>query len=349
MQIRWLRLLVVFAALWLVACAGRMVEDPDQVSQSQGARSLGHGVDIRRFMPFSKGNELARPDSSPSLRIASEHPRLDGAIALLPVYAAVAQAVYAGLDETQVREFVDCTNTVEAYKRLADGKADIFFGLAPSQEQREYAASKGLTLTETPIGKEAFVFFVHKDNPVRSLTQEQVRAVYSGRIAEWKELGGTDEPILALQRPENSGSYTTMLHIMKGETMPSPSHANQIKSDRDLYNHFGLSRGMADILHDVGGNKDKNAVGYSFRWYAQHFRPSFVSWFGGGRFNIRLLAIDGVDPTPKNIQSGAYSFTVPLLAVTARPLSAQGKNLLDWILGPEGQALLKRVGYVPLQ
>jgi phosphate transport system substrate-binding protein len=60
------------------------------------------------------------------------------------------------------------------------------------------------------------------------------------------------------------------------------------------------------------------------------------------------LAIDGVEPTPENIQSGAYPFTVPLVAVTARPLSAQSQRLLDWISGPEGQELLERVGYVPL-
>ena len=62
-----------------------------------------------------------------------------------------------------------------------------------------------------------------------------------------------------------------------------------------------------------------------------------------------MLAIDGIEPTPENIASGAYPFTEPVLAVTARPLSPQSKSLLDWILGPEGQDLIARIGYVPLR
>jgi phosphate transport system substrate-binding protein len=284
-------------------------------------------VDIEDYQPFSKDNRLARPASPPSLRIASDYPRLDGAIGSYPLYAAVAQAVYAGLDEETAGEIVDCTNTVDAYVRLIVGEVDIFFGMAPSREQREYAAAKGLTLTQTPITKEAFVFFVHKDNPVRSLTQAQVRAVYSGRIQNWKELGGPDERILAFQRPEGSGSQTTMLRIMEGEAIARPLRE-------------AVAAGMADILEVVAYRNRKNALGYSFRWYATVL---FVNP------DIRLLAIDGIEPTPENIRSGAYPFTVSRLAVTARPLNPQSKSLIDWILGPEGQDLIARIGYVPLR
>ena len=288
---------------------------------------VGHGVDIGDYLPFSQNNRLARPASTPSLRIASKYPRLDGAIALLPAYAAFAQAVYTGLDEESAIEIVKCSNTVLAYSRLVDGEVDIFFGASPSPEQRDSAAAKGLTLTETPIGKEAFVFFVHKDNPVRSLTQAQIKAVYSGRIRNWKELGGPDERILAFQRPAGSGSQTTMLRLMAGETMIKPLREEQ-------------SEGMGDIIIGVAEYRNRhNAIGYSFRWYATVLFSSP---------DIRLLAVDGVEPTPENIRSGVYPFTVPVLAVTARPLSPQSKKLLDWILGPEGQNLLARVGYVPL-
>ena len=289
--------------------------------------SVGHGVDTWNYKPFSENNLLVKPASPPSLRIESGHPRLDGAIGSYPLYAAFAQAVYAGLDETSAYGIVNCTNTVWAYESLADGEVDIFFGMAPSREQRDYAASKGLTLTELPIGKEAFVFFVHKDNPVRSLTQAQIRAIYSGRIRNWKELGGPDEDILAFQRPEGSGSQTTMLGIMAGETMINPLRQEM--------------QGMGDIILAVAEYRNrKNALGYSFRWYA-------TVLFANP--DIRLLAIDGIEPTPENIRSGIYPFTVYRLAVTARPLSPQSKSLLDWITGPEGQDLLERVGYVPLR
>ena len=291
--------------------------------------SVGHGVDIDRYLPFgdSEYNRLTQPASPPSLRIARSHPRLDGAIAALPLYAAFAQAVYTGLDKKSANKIVNCTNTVEAYQRLADDRTDIFFGAAPSREQREYAADKGLILTEIPVGKSAFVFFVHKDNPVTSLTQAQVKSIYSGRIRNWKELGGPDERILAFQRPENSGSQTTMLRIMQGEAMVRPL--------REEYH-----QGMGGIVLAVADYRNyENALGYSFRWYV-------TVLFSNP--DIRLLAIDGIEPTPENIRNGAYPFITSILAVTARPLSPQSRNLLDWILGPEGQDLLERVGHVPL-
>jgi phosphate transport system substrate-binding protein len=290
--------------------------------------SVGHGVETWNYHPFSEDNRLVQPASTPSLRIASDHPRLDGAIGAFPLYAAFAQAVYAGLNVHAARDIVSCTNTLRAYKRLAANEVDIFFGAAPSQEQREAAAAQGLSLTETPIGKTAFVFIVHQDNPVRSLTQAQIRAVYSGRIRNWKELDGPDEALLAFQRPEGSGSQSAMLRIMEGEAMVRP-----LREER--------SAGMGDIVLGVADYRNrKNALGYSFRWYV-------TTLFAHP--DIRLLAIDGVEPTPENIRNNAYPFTVPLLAVTARPLSPQGTSLLTWIIGPEGQDLLERVGHVPLR
>jgi phosphate transport system substrate-binding protein len=220
---------------------------------------------------------------------------------------------------------VACTNA-EAYKRLADGETDIVFGLAPTQEQRDYAAARGLNLTETPIGMEALVFYAHRDNPARSLTQAQIRAVYGGRVRNWKELGGSNEPILAFQRPKGSRSQTNMLRIMEGEAMISPP--------REEKGSAGDSRlVVAEYRNRI------NAIGYSFRWHAAVL---------DAKPEIRLLEVDGVAPTPENIQSGVYPLTVPILAVTARPLSPQSQSLLDWILGPEGRELLKRAGYVPL-
>jgi phosphate transport system substrate-binding protein len=310
-----------------LAAALHSVATRDLIRRGEEA-SVEHGVETRFYRPFSEGNRLVKPASPVSLRIEAHHPRLDGAIAAFPVYAAFAQAVYAGLDAAEAENIVTCTNTVRAYARLADGRTDIFFGAAPSPEQRGYAAAKGLQLSETPIGREAFVFFVHKDNPVRSLTQAQVRAVYSGRVRSWKELGGPDEAILPFQRPEGSGSQTALLRIMEGETLIRPLREEQ-------------ATGMGDIIIRVAAYQNrKNAIGYTFRWYATALFHSP---------DIRLLAIDGVEPTPENISNGAYPFTASLLAVTAGPLSAESKRLLDWITGPEGQSLLERVGYVPLR
>jgi phosphate transport system substrate-binding protein len=322
-------LAVSMPALILGARSTALGKGEPALSEDRGEEvSVGHGVPVWDYLPFTEDNGLVRPVSTPSVRISANYPRLDGAIAAWPVYAAFAQAVYKGLDENTVRAFVDCTNTVNAYQRLAEGAVDIFFGMIPSQEQRDYAASKGLTLAEVPIGKEAFVFFVHKDNPVRSLTLEQLRDVYSGRVTNWKELGGPDKRIMAFQRPEGSGSQTAMRTVMAGQSMREPQQEE-------------FHKGMAGIIQAAAAYRNRgNALGYSFRWYATvlYTHP-----------DIRLLAVDDVEPTAENIGSGAYPFTVPLLAVTARPLSAESQSLLTWITGHEGQDLLERVGYVPLR
>ncbi|WP_279401693.1 substrate-binding domain-containing protein [Piscibacillus salipiscarius] len=65
-------------------------------------------------------------------------------------------------------------------------------------------------LNMTPIGREAFVFFVHADNPVDSLKVEEIQGIYSGNITNWKEVGGEDVEIRAFQRPEGSGSQTML-------------------------------------------------------------------------------------------------------------------------------------------
>ena len=96
------------------------------------------------------------------------------------MYAAVAQAVYAGLDEESAQALVACHTTPRAYERLIDGEIDVFFGAQPSPAQVQAAAEAGVEFTLTPIAKEAFVFFVHRDNPVSSLTAQQLRAVSTG-------------------------------------------------------------------------------------------------------------------------------------------------------------------------
>ena len=102
-------------------------------------------------------------------------PRMDGATALYPVYAAFCQAVYPeSLGEmdywTEYHRVITCSTTSGAYKAIVEGERDIIFVAGPSEEQEAYAAERGVELVYTPIGREAFVLFVHPDNPVEGLT-----------------------------------------------------------------------------------------------------------------------------------------------------------------------------------
>ncbi len=109
------------------------------------------------------------------------------------------------------------TATIGGYYALATGEIDIMFGAYPSREQLNDAEKENTELLFTPIGREGFVFFVNKDNPIESLTSEQLRGIYSGQITNWAEVAGRDEAISAFQRNQSSGSQSALERFM-GDT-----------------------------------------------------------------------------------------------------------------------------------
>ncbi|MBQ2697321.1 MAG: substrate-binding domain-containing protein, partial [Clostridia bacterium] len=282
---------------------------------------------LYEYQPFREDNRLAVPDTPASLAIAENHPRLDGATAAYPFYAAAAQATYKGLDDYSVNDVVACSTTADAYERLFEDRIDIFFGAEPSAAQRAEAEQRGLTLHMTPLSREAFVFFVHKSNPVDSLTIEQVRAIYRREITNWKDLGGRNRAILPFQREEGSGSQTIMQKLMGEGGMAEPL----------TYEQQSMMGGMIDRVADY--RNAPGAIGYSFRYFTNEMYQNK---------EIKLLAIEGVAPTVENIKNGSYPFITDAYAVTTKEPTGHVKALLDWLTGPEGQALIEKAGGVPL-
>jgi phosphate transport system substrate-binding protein len=115
--------------------------------------------------------------------------------------------------------------------------------------------------------------------------------------------------------------------VMQGRTMAAPLRDEQVD-------------GMGGILSEVAEYRNSTAaIGYSFRWYATVMN---------GNPGIRLLAIDGVAPTPENIRNGSYPYTVDVYAVTAGTTNPNAAKVVDWVVSAEGQALIEKVGYVGL-
>ncbi len=228
-----------------------------------------------RHHPFDPDNTLVKV-TEPTLRIESDHPTLDGATALYPIYAAAVQATFRNYDRQRVRELIRASTTPKAYDRLIAGEVDLVFVAQPSDAQRAAAEAAGRPLVLTPIGREAFVFFVHADNPVDGLTSEQIRAIYTKRITNWKEVGGRDEKIIPFQRPQGSGSQTALeLKVMQSEKPAAP-----------LREEF--ARGMGGVIQQVAAYKNsREALGYSFRVFATAMNPDGA---------IKFLAVDGIAP-----------------------------------------------------
>ena len=152
-------------------------------------------------------NRLAKLDAAPTLSIADNFPSLDGATAFFPIYAAIAKETY----RTDYRRHVALSKTPEAYNKLIRGETDVIFVLQPSDGQLQAARDAGTELSLTPIAKEAFVFFVSERNSVSNLSAEQIQNIYLKKITNRNQVGADNSKILPFQRPEDSGSQTTMI------------------------------------------------------------------------------------------------------------------------------------------
>ena len=293
-----------------------------------------------QYEPFAPDTKAASLDEPSTLTLSEDALlRLDGATALYPVYAGFVQAVYPQGEYPLYAAtedgygLVTCSGTVGAYQRLIQGDADVIFAAAPSQEQLDMAAQAGVELHLTPIGREAFVFFVNSKNPVEGLTVEEIQGIYTGQITNWSQVGGKNQSIRPFQRQENSGSQSALLRLMEGLPLIEPEQEDRIS-------------GMGGIILDVADYRNySNAIGFSFRFYASEMEAND---------QIRLLALDGVPPAKETIRDGSYPISDSFYAVTAastgqpdpRESDPQLDAFLRWILSEQGQRIIEDSGYV---
>ena len=282
----------------------------------QSGEMKRQSVAVSENLPFSEPSGIVKIESD--VRLAGELPVLDGAAALYPMYSAFVHAVYPpdsvsynGTD-FMPGSAMQYSNTRGAYQAVAEGKADVIFCAKPSAEQLEYAKKRGVELELVPIGKEAFVFLVNRQNPVNDLTVEQVRGIYAGTYTKWSEVGGDDSYIDAVQRNTGSGSQTTMLTFMDGQEM---------------------HRSWLGALHG-------RAIGYSFRYYSSGIASNP---------QVKMLSLNGVYPDETHIADGSYPVSSCFYAVYDKANGNENiPKLIDFILSPEGQRIVSESGYVPL-
>lgn len=284
-------------------------------------------IDVKSYLPHQAESEL--PKIKSSLKLTDDLPVLDGAAALVPVYAAVIDNVYpegcvtfeGGVfsDDNYYGEnfardsAMQYKNTVRGYQAIVDGTTDILFCAAPSEAQKQYAKDKGVELIYVPIGLEGFVFFVNENNPVDNLTVEQIRKIYACEYTNWPEVGGANRMINPVTRLEGSGSQTTFEAFM---------------GDYPI--------GQKSPLAITGAS-----IGFSFRYYMDGIVENDA---------VKMLSLNGVYPSAENIQNRTYPIVAQFYAI----YRADNDNenipvLIDWLLSEEGQTLVEKTGYVRIQ
>ena len=273
-------------------------------------------IEISKFLPFDENSQIYKTKAD--LNLQGDLPIIDGAAALFPVFSAFVNATYpqgsVKFDGENLSEKsrLHYTNTRGAYKAVAEGLADIIFVAKPSKAQLEYAKSKGANLEFVPIGLEAFVFIVHKDNPVSNLSTAQIKEIYSGKITKWSQVGGANLRIDAVQRNEGSGSQSAMVAFMKDEKMK-----------RNPLGFFG------------------SAIGFTFRYYVE-------TLVANGK--VKMLSLNGVYPSVENIKNRSYPIIGEIYAVYDKNNKNPNiAKILEWILSPQGQEIIEKSGYVGIK
>ena len=287
-------------------------------------------INVDEYMPFREDSKIVKIDSK-TLKFTAddELPRIDGASAAFPVYSAFVNAVYPNTKETELHGGVfEYNTTSDGYRLLAQRNTDIFIGAGPSKAQVAYAEQCGTEFVYTQIGWEAFVFFVHKDNPINSLTVEQLKGIYSGKITNWREVGGNDEKIIPFQRDEGSGSQSMMIRFM-GDTPLMEAETKTIQ-------------GMGAVVEQVVDYQSRaGSIGYSFRYYLEGIVQNP---------EVKMIAVEGVAPTAENIQNNTYPIIAPVYAMTyENNPNPNVARLVEWILSEEGQYIIEKTGYVGMK
>ncbi len=290
---------------------------------------MAEHTELSEYEPFSAGNQLVKI-AAPELKIAAGHPKIYAAISFYPLAAAAVEGIYENVDRRSVgnEKLLTGGTSPQAFSALMNGDADMAFMFRPSDAQIVEAAEAGKKLTVTPIGREAFVFFVSRINPVENLSVTQIQEIYAKKITRWSEVGGTHEKILPFQRPAGSGSQTAMLRVMGDAALAEPLREEYQVSMRGIVNRVADYRNYG------------NSLGYSFRFYVQGMAADA---------GVRLLAVDGVQPTVENVRNGVYPLTEDVMIVTAGSENPHVAALVAWFLSPQGQMLVEKAGYVGMR
>lgn len=211
---------------------------------------------------------------------------------------------------------------------------DIFLNISKSikGESKKYL--------EKEVCKSAFVFIASKDNPVDSLTKEQVVSIFKGEITNWEELGGNDEKIKLFSREEVSANYIYLRDFVLNGEKPNDKYEKCYVKDDEIHSPDTV---VVDRYegYDVAEYVNSSAsIGCCFKF-------AYDTYYKGN--NVKALKINGVECNEENIANGSYPYIVTYYATYKKGEKGQkAQKFLDWMQSEEGKACTRLAGYVPV-
>ena len=209
---------------------------------------------------------------------------------------------------------------------LINGTTDICNSSRPiKSSERDKLKQRFSSLgVEIKAAKDGISLYVHESNPVKELTLDQIKAIYTGTITNWKQVGGKDAKIILYGRENSSGTYVYFRDVvLKGQ---------------DYSGTMMTMPGTAAVVNAV--SRDVNSIGYGGAAYGKGIKYLRVK---------KDANTPGYEPTAENVKSGVYPITRYLyIYLRSKPTGAL-KQYIDWILSDEGQAVVSKVGYFPIR
>jgi phosphate transport system substrate-binding protein len=247
------------------------------------------------------------------------------------VNLALAWAEHYMQEHPEVRISVTGGGSGTGIASLMNGTADIANASREMKtEEIKAAEANGIRPVEFVVARDAIAVVVNPSNPVSALTMQQISDIYTGKIINWREVGGEDRPIVLLSRESNSGTYVYVLeNVIR---MGDPKSKLLFSPDTLL---MPSSEGISTEVR-----QNPNAIGYDGLGYVTSDQKVFAV--------ARDAGSPYVLPSVATVNDGSYPISRPLYMYTAGKPEGQVKMYLDWVVGGPGQRLVSKLGFVPL-
>ena len=261
-----------------------------------------------------------------------EFPRINGSTSSKSLIKEITKQVI-GITDEEANEYVtqNCKGTTsEAFNSLINKEADLIISSEPSDSIINQAKDNNVEFDMTGIGYDGFLFIVNKQNPVKSLTFEQIRKIYTGEFKNWKDVGGDNAQIIIYQRDKNSESQNLL------EKMVTQSEEITNSEDTSLIDNSNEE--MINAISEENENS-KYAIGFSVYPHTKEEQNNLEK--------CKILEINEIKADGENIKNKTYPLTKVVYAITRKDVEKESKTreLVNWFLTDKGQETIESVGY----